>query len=302
MSWFTPKRANRLHRHDLRVLDSKLRTRIRSQRQARLAMLSGGVLLLAGLLGWGAWLGVRQGAREVFTENPAYALRDIAIESTGEALKPERVQAYLKLQTGQNLLTLNLAQMRHDLELWPMVEQAEVTRELPSRLRIRITERIAVANVSSVENDKRFQVDRHGVVMDLLSYVRVTEDYHNRLSALPEIIGANMSDLKVGRSTTSRNILKAVALIEKMGRPEFDFMEIQTIDVSRNGILVVNLLDHAVIRIGAADSFPDMDRQLRRLARILADARRDPERAAKHLQSVDLTVRNDIPVVWTSNP
>ena len=150
MNWFSNKPRNRLHRHDLRGLESKLRTRIRSQRQTRVAALALAFALLAGLLGWGAWLGVKEGAREVFTENPAYTIREITVESTGEVLKPDQALSYLRVQRGQNLLNLDLAQMRRDLELLPMVEHAEVTRELPSRLLVRISERIAVANISSV--------------------------------------------------------------------------------------------------------------------------------------------------------
>ncbi len=303
MNWFSRKPQNRMHRHDLRGLESKLRTRIRSQRQTRVAALALAGALLAGLLGWGAWLGMKEGAREVFTENPAYAVREITVESSGDALKPNQVLSFLRVQRGQNLLGLDLEQMRRDLEVLPMVERAEVTRELPSRLMVHITERIAVANVSSVASDKRFQVDRHGVVMDLLAYVKNSEEYRRRLEILPEIIGANMTDLKVGRVTTSAEIVKAIVLIEKMMRLDFGSpVEIESVDVSRHGMLVLNTADHAVIKIGVSDAFPDMEQQLRRLAKIMADSHLDPEQRSKRLASVDLTVRNDIPVVWVSNP
>ncbi len=274
---------NHLHRHDLKGLDIRLRARMRLQRRTRMALW--GLLMMtgAGLLCWGTWTGVKLGMRQLFSENTVYQIAEIVVQSSGEALRPEQVSRYLRVQPGQNLFALDLTQLRRELELLPVVESAEVARELPRRLVIRITERVPIANISAGSGRMRYQIDRHGVIMDLLSARRNPAAFRERLAALPEITGANVADLKMGRAVSSGEIFHALELIQKVEQADLGSnLEIESIDISRRGMLIVNAADGVLVKIGLFE----MDKQMMRLADILEDARRRSEKLA----TVDLTL------------
>lgn len=295
MSWGGNRPRNRLHRHDLRGLDSRLRTRVRSQRQVKLVGILAAGAVAAGLAGWGIWYGARESIRAMFFENPAYQIREITVQNSGDILKPERVLADLRVQRGQNLLSVDLMELRRELELRPVVERAEVCRELPGQLVIRITERVPVANITAGANGPRYQIDRRGVVMDLFAYQRNSEEISRRLATLPNIVGANIQDLKMGRVTPSAETFHALNLIQKLDRLELGAaLEIDSIDVSRRGMLLVNTAEGALVKMTATD----MDKQLRRLAFILSDGRQKSLKVA----TVDLTVGRDVPVTFASTP
>ena len=248
MSWFQKKPKNRLYRHDLKGLDSRIRTRMRLQRQTKIIALAFGGTLGFGILGWGVWFGLKKGAQEMFSENPLYQITDIPIENRGEILKPNQVLSYLQVRRGQNLLAIDLDQLRQALEILPVVEKAEIFRQLPNRLVIRILERIPIANISANTYAAQYQIDRHGMVMDLLPYQKNADDLHKKLAVLPAITGASVADLKIGRVVSSPEILWALVLIQKMGRVGLGSnCEIGSIEVSHRGILIVNTTDGTLI-------------------------------------------------------
>ena len=295
MKWILKKNKNRLHRHDLRGLDSHLRSHRRSQRQMKIM---GGVLggVLAGaVLGWGSWLGVKSGLKQMFSENAFYQIKDIVVQSSGNALKPDQVIKDLRIQRGQNLLALDLEELRREMELYPVVEKAEVLRELPGRLVIRITERIPLANITVGTNGPCYQIDRAGIIMDLMPYQKNSEEFGKHLATLPRIKGAHITDLKIGRVTPSPEIFQALALIQKMDAMDLGFnLEIESINVSRRGTVMVNTTDGALVKMGVSD----VDKQLRRWALILNDAR---QRSLK-VATMDLTVERDVPVTFAFSP
>jgi cell division septal protein FtsQ len=294
MTWFQRKSRNRLYRHDLKGLDAKMRTKLRYQRQTKFLGIFCVGLVVAGLLAWGIWMGLQQGMREMFSENVNYKITNISVDSSGDTLKPDRVLNYLKVQKGQNLLALDIQLIRRELESLPMVEKAEVVRELPNRLVIRITERVPVANISTAGSGIRYQIDSHGVIMDLLPYQK-NPDFRQRLESLPDIVGANVADLKIGRTTFSAEVFLALKLIQRLQQGEVGVdLDIASIDVSHKNFILVSTLDHALVKINDED----LDKQLRRLAVILEDARQRSARIA----TIDLTVGKDVPVTFASVP
>jgi len=293
MSWFSPRSQNRLRRHDLKRLDGMLRTRLRQQRQVHLTAVAVMVVLALVGAGWGAWFLAKQGARHLFSENPAYRIKEITVESSGPALRREYVRTYLRLQTGQNLLALDLAQLRLGLESLPMVERAEIVRELPSRLAIRITERVPVANILAENGLQRFQIDGQGMVMNLSEFEKNSDELKKQLRELPRITGARVNDLRVGRAVVSPEIAQAIALIRQMEKTELSTgLDVKEIDVSRRGMLTLSAMDGALVKVGLAS----VNKQLKRLAVILNDARQRSLRVA----TVDLTVERDVPVTFAS--
>ncbi len=295
MKWFHSKPRNRRFRNDFRVYDARVRSRMESRRQLRTLGMALAVALVAGGVAWGLWAGFRTSARRLFAENDAFQLRDIAVDNAGDILKQDQVIGYLRLQRGVNLLALDLSQMRRDLELLPVVDRAEVSRELPSRLIIRITERVPLANISSAVPGTHYQIDRAGVVVNLLPLCRGSDPMRQRLETLPEIVGAKVADLKIGRPVLSPEIYQALAMIQKLERGELGpGMEISSIDVSRQGMLVIRTAEESVITVSTVM----MEQQLRRWGVILDDARRRSLRIA----TADLSLGRDVPVTFAANP
>ncbi|MCC7518197.1 MAG: FtsQ-type POTRA domain-containing protein [Verrucomicrobiae bacterium] len=288
---FPVRRRNRPIRVELRALHATRRARVRAQKRTRFA---GFVLLAAVLLGaagWIAWIGARELARRVLAENQAFRIREITVESTGELLKPEFVVDYLHLRRGQSLLGVDIARLRRDLELCSEVERAEVGLALPDRLAIRIAERTPVASL--VAGATRYQVDRRGVVMDLLSSRRLSDAQRKAIEELPVITGAAVADMRIQCPVISSEIHHALALFQRVDRGDLDpGLEIRSVDVSRRGFLAVTTADGCRTRLAIAD----LDQQLRRWSAVLRDARARTLRVA----TIDLSLGGDVPVTFVA--
>jgi cell division protein FtsQ len=296
MNWFKIKQRNRIHRHDLRGMDAKLRARVRNQRQTRMAAWIAIGIFGASVFIWGLFLALQTGYQSLFSRNDAYSIANVVIETTGQVIRKDQVISHLRLRRGMNLLALDLAQVRKDLEQMPMIHRAEVSRELPDTLVLRILERVPIANVSSTHGSRRYQIDRYGVVMDLLSYARKADEVRTRLETLPRIVGVSAADLKIGRVLNTREMALAIELIQKLDQNDLGVsLELASINVSHRNTLVLNTTDGSTIRVNGEG----MDRQLLRLAHILESARQNSERVA----TVDLTVGGrDVPVTLVSAP
>jgi len=138
--------------------------RARRTRRFRLTALALGVLLPVGLAGYGL-------AIFAFNSN-AFVLsspQDVTVEGN-RFVRPEEVLGALGLEFGNehgggaNVFRLSLEALRHEVEGLPWVERAELTRILPHRLRVHITERepVAFASISG----QIFLVDRDGVILE----------------------------------------------------------------------------------------------------------------------------------------
>ena len=108
---------------------------------------------------------------------------------------------------------------------------------------------------------------------------------------MPLITGAKVSDLRVGNAVNSPEIFQALDLIHKCEITTLNAMlEVESIDVSRSHMLLVQMSDGMRLKIGLVF----MEQNLRRLEYILNDARNRGLRVA----TADLTVDRDVPVVF----
>ena len=100
----------------------------------------------------------------LYFNNPRFTLKHLEIDSTGFWHQKERMLAdRLGLQLDSNLLSLNIAKIKKDLEQINNIESAEVRIILPDMLKIRINERIPRAVLYN--QNYPVVVDRHGVKM-----------------------------------------------------------------------------------------------------------------------------------------
>src|SRR6185369_3766387 len=127
--WFSRKQKNRRLSRGY-VLDVKLRSdQVRASR-LRLGALTGGVLCgtLFGLyLLWlaGAWV-----LDALVYENRAFAIEQIDVQTDG-VISTDQLRRWAGVKPGENLLALDLARVKRDLELVPLISSVSIERVLP---------------------------------------------------------------------------------------------------------------------------------------------------------------------------
>jgi len=294
--WFRREQKNRRLSRG-RVLDVKLRSgQVRATR-LRLAAMAFGVLF--GTI-FGLYLFWRAGewALDYFVyENPEFAIRHIDVQTDGVIL-PDELRRWAGVKSGDNLLALDLATVKRNLELVSMIDSVSVERVLPRTLRIRVNEREPVAQVNVPCADASgkivvtlFELDADGYVMQPLDPRLCVAPLGQAPESLPVIIGLNAYQLQPGRRMDSPPVQAALQLITAFNAsPMAGLVDLQRIDVSAPEVLVATTMQGGEITFG----LDDFDQQLRRW-RGIYDA---GQRMNKTIAALNLAVPSNIPVRW----
>ncbi len=294
--WSKRKPKNRrFERHH--ILEVKLRSSQRRQLRLRQASLFiGGTLsIVLGVLA--AWQGGEWLIRHFLTENPAFAIHQLDVRTDG-ILSVEQLRRWAGVRLENNLLALDLARVKRDLELMPAVESADVERILPHTLRIRVTEREPIAQFQLPRLRPEagyaagvYLLDAKGCVMSPLEPQQMSVPIVQTNERLPLLVGVALTDLRPGRPAESPQVLAALRLIEALERsPMAGLTDFRQIDVSAPGILRVTTGQNSEVIFG----LHDVETQLRRW-RLAWDYGKT---AGKHLVSIDLSVANNLPARW----
>jgi cell division septal protein FtsQ len=293
--WFKREqnKNRRLHRHH--VLDVKLRSdRVQASRMrlALLALMVPAVTVLALYLVWR----IGEATLNVFVyENPDFAIQQIDVQTDG-VIAPEQLRRWTGVKLGANLIALDLASVKRNLELVSLIDSVSVERVLPRTLKIRVTERepIAQVNVPCADGANGivvsvFQLDADGMVMQPLDPRLCTVPLLQMNSQLPVIAGVNAFQLQPGRRVELPQVQLALQLIVAFDRsPMAGLVDLRRVDVSAPGVLVATTGQGGEITFGL-DNF---DQQLRRWRQIYDYALS----RKSNIASVDLAVANNIPL------
>lgn len=285
------RRLNRGH-----VLDVKLRSdQVRAKRL--------GWLWLALLVGsgtalgfFGLWLAGGWALNRLVYENRAFAITQIETQTDG-VIATDQLRRWANVKIGDNLFALDLARVKRDLEMVPAVSFVSVERILPRTLRIRVTEREAVAQVNVPRTTSRgvevsvFHVDPDGFVMTPLDPRQRATPADQADDALPVLTGLGMHELQPGRRLELPQVQVALRLVSEFAHsPMAGLVDLKRIDVGSAEVLVVTTGQGSEVTFG----LQDLDRQLRRWAEIHNQA----QQQNKSLASLDLAVSNNIPARW----
>jgi cell division protein FtsQ len=228
-------------------------------------------------------------------DNPRFTVHQIVVDDDG-VLTPERVVQFAGVQIGQNLLSIDLDQVRDNLAMLPLVRAVEVRRLLPDRLFIRVNERVAVAGLRVATRelgDTTFYVDRSGFVMKPIKLRDGTMVQPQTPRPVPILTGASLADVRVGKQVESEQIYRALELLDKLDQAVAGSMlEVEQIDLSKPRQLVMTTRQHTTVKVDV-EEFPQ---QLRRLGVIL----RWSQQRQKSVQMVDLTVNRGVPVTFVN--
>lgn len=294
--WFNRKPSNRRLKREY-VLDVKLRSSQVRAARLRLAAVALGVIfaaVFAVCLLW--WAGGFTLDRLVYA-NPAFAIKAIEVETDG-VIAVDHLRRWAGVRKGDNLLALDLARVKRDLELVPAIESASVERILPNRVRIRIVEREPVAQVNVPRPRPGGGVEIGNYQLDPLGFIMLPVDIRQRASLptedesrLPVVAGINPNDIQAGRRVETPQLRAALELIRAFaGSAMAGLAELKRIDVSSPGVLVVTTGQGAEVVFG----LDDFDLQLRRWRAIYEEG----QKHGRALAWLDLAITKNIPARW----
>ena len=286
------RRLGRVH-----VLDVKLRSdQVRKSRMRFVALSLGSVIGLV-IGAYACWRGGEWVLNRVAYENPAFAITSIEAQTDG-VIVPDQLRRWANVKPGENLLALDLARVKRDLEMVPMIATVSVERILPKTLRIRVTEREPVAQVAVLRSNGRggvetavFHLDAAGFVIQPLDPRQRTRPLAQGDDSLPLLRGIKPGDLQPGRAVESLAVQAALKLAADFAySPMAGLVDLKTIDVSSTGVLTVKTGQGSEVTF----AFENLDQQLRRWREVHELGLR----MRRNLATLDLAVSNNVPARW----
>jgi cell division protein FtsQ len=295
--WFKREqnKNRRLHRHH--VLDVKLRSDQVQATRLLLGLLALIVPLVTVLALYLVWR-IGEATLNAFVyDNADFAIQQIDVQTDG-VIAPEKLRRWTGVKPGANLIALDLAAVKRNLELVSVIDSVSVERVLPRTLKIRVTERDPIAQVNVPRADGAngiavsvFQLDADGMVMQPLDPRLCTIPLAQMNSQLPVIAGVNAFQLQPGRRMELPQVQVALQLIAAFSKsPMAGLVDLRRVDISAPGVVVATTGQGSEITFG----LDNLDQQLRRWRQIY-DLGASQQRA---IASVDLAVANNVPVRW----
>ena len=167
------------------------------------------VVAMVAVVGVGLHLGISLVLDRVLFTNDHYALNEIQIEPRGH-FSETLIRQASGLKMGQNLWTLNLPQIRTDLEKLPSVSSARVERHFPDMVSISIVEQVPVVKIVGLDVDlntrETFYLDRDCIVL------KPRED--ESPPPMPEIIGLTNAELEPGAKLDQPGLVSALQILD----------------------------------------------------------------------------------------
>ena len=191
---------------------------------------------------------------DLLTQCDYFGARQLTIEGM-RRLTREQVAGQAGVQAGVNILSTNLSLVRKRLLAHPWIAEAEVRREIPSGLTIRIKEHSALA---MVDIGQKYLINTHG---ELFKAWEASDP-----DTLPVIKGLKLSDLTVYGQSESLNInsgrertapFKAVMQVLQLGGKKGSILPnrlVRQIHVDRQIGLTIYAFDQGkTINLGYSD-------------------------------------------------
>lgn len=239
------------------------------------------VLLVAGAGSvWAAVSGAGLLGEWLFARNDHFTVRRVDVRSNGR-LQPSHIREYGHVAEGMNLFGVSIDQVRRDLESVPLIRSAEVQRDLPDTLVVRVTERTALARIAEGAAGFPVAVDQDGYVLGP-SLGRTD---------LVLISGLSEKGLAPGSVVRERAVLDALNVLEVCDTTKLgSVVRIASIDVRNPEYLDIRLASGARVQMGR-------DQLSFRLER-LADIVRTSTELGQEVVTADLTVDRNFPVEY----
>jgi hypothetical protein len=230
--------------------------------------------------------------------NPSFAIERIDLQTDG-IIPTEQIHAWANVKIGQNLLSLDLARIKRDIELVPLIESASVERFLPRQLIIRVHEREPIARVivfsaapgGGLLEAAPVYLDEQGMVIPPVLRTLNTVAFDNATRFLPTITGISAAAFRPGHIVDSPSVLAALRWIRAFQKSEMTgHVEVRAIDVSSPAAMLVSTEQENEVTF----SYRNFDTQLARWRTVHDYA----GRRTRLIASLDLAVTNYVPVTF----
>lgn len=278
------------------VLQVKLRASQRRQLRLRRAVMVLAVPMFLLFGAYAAWKGGDALLSRLVYENPAFAIHQIDVQTDG-VLSLEQIRRWAGAKLEDNLLALDLARVRRDLEVIPNIRSAAIERALPHTLRIRISEREPIAQFMFPQPRGTNLWDKGVYLLSADGFVMLPLEPHQKAApnsapdVLPLLIGLPANDFRPGRRVESPQTLAALQLLDVFSRsPMVGLVDLKQIDLSVPNVLSVSTVQHSDVLFG----LNDLDGQLRRWRAVHEYG----QRSGKYVAWMDLSVANNVPARW----
>jgi len=236
---------------------------------------------------------------DVLTQSEHFKARTIQIEG-GQRLSAKTLASVAGVREGINVLSVNLSAARKRLLAHPWIAEAEVQREIPSTLHIRIREHVPAA---IVDVGKKFLLNAHGEVfkeweagdpegLPVVNGLKISDlrvaDRSGAAAALPFAALGSGSPTLAALSRSMEAVLQVLTLGGERGSV-LSTQSIRTIRVDRElGITVLAFDEGKSIRLG----YDDFASKFRLLADLLAFLKSQP--GLMDFERIDLTDANRV--------
>ena len=222
---------------------------------------------------------------DLFTQSDYFRAVTLNVQGC-RTLDEKTVIAQAKLSPGLNIFSVNLGTTRKRLLAHPWISEAEVSRDIPSGLSIRIKEHEPLA---IIDIDRKFLLNKQGVIF---KEWEITDPVN-----LPLVNGLAFSDLNVGARPYSQ-AFNAVMTVLRLGQQESSILtnrEIRIIDVDKDiGLTVYANNSLGALKLGY-DDYPGKYKRLKEVLFYFKQSRDKPL-----LNSIDLN--NPDRIVVNLNP
>jgi len=255
---------------------------------ARLA--AAGLLVVAGVAGYSFvrdhWL----------HRTESLALRELTVATDG-ALSREAILGQARVREGMNTFAMDLPAVRARLLRHPRVAAAEVQRQWPSTLRIRVQERFPVARARVLDQqgiDFAYLLDEAGHVMLPFEKGQASPEVIETEAGLPVLMGAQGAFV-VGQATLHpgvRAALRFLADYEDSALPALT--DVVSVDVSRAGEMEVRTWLGTRVTFG----MPEGALGFRRALGCWEAVHLDSASRGRLIGTLDLSVTNHVPLKW----
>jgi hypothetical protein len=298
MFWRKRKLSNRrLGR--VRVLDVKLRSSQVRAARARRIIVGLGVCFGTVLGLYAFWCLGELTLNKLVYENKSFAIQQVDVQTDG-VISPDQLRRWSGVRPGQNLLALKLEDVKRDLEMQPVIESVSVERILPGTLRLRITERVAIAQVPVLVqrpgggiDSKTFQIDENGYVMLPLDPRQRAVPPTQSDDQLPLILGIR-NDLQPGRKLDSAQVHAALKWIDAFESSEMaNLVDLKKIDVVSPEVLIVTTGQGSEVTFAVND----FERQLLRWQKIHEEC----ARSNRTIATLNLAVSENTPLRFSDS-
>lgn len=253
-----------------------------------------------------SWLGGKYALNRLVYENESFAVSDIDYRTDG-IISETQLKDLGGVKVGDNLLSLDLLRIKRNIELTPRVKMASVERFLPDTLQVRVTERVPTAQIwvwqRALDNESqydcvRLQIDESGHVMSPVVGQSVVLPQHQSEWSLPVLAGIDLRALRSlvpGRSANLPKLQSALSVIREYRKSSMaGEVDLRVVDLSQPQILRVTTGDGAQIDM----SHNRLQQQFNRWYKIRAHGKK----YGLAIETMDLSVTNNIPVRWMLSP